>query len=324
MTRTLFALLLFLAGRASAAEPPIATSAPVTSPPIAAPASTPSAVLFDGSADGASRGQFESDRAFPNFIGPISNPVLAKDPRALTEARVLFVSDWIPRDNPLGGGDFQAYGLQLRVALTDRLSFIADKDGVASFHTGAASNQTGFLNLAAGLKYAFIRDVEDQFLVTGGFMFEPQTGESRVFQGQGNGLFTVFGTVGKEFGDCYHFVGNAGYQFPVDHTQNSSFFYTSVHLDKQVCGWLYPLIEVNWFHWTESGDRGLPPALGEGDGLINLGTSGVAGNDLVTFAVGVKAILSKNMDVGVAYETPISNRKDLIDNRILAELIIRY
>ncbi len=272
----------------------------------------------------SSRKLFESDRAFSGFIGPISNPVLAKDPRALTEARALFVDDFIPGEHPFNGGDFQVYGLQLRLAVTDRLSIIADKDGLASIHPGTGGSQTGWLNMAFGLKYAFVRDEEKQLLVVGGFQFEPHMGEAKVFQGQGDGVFSVFGIAGKELCGGVHVIGNAGYQFPVRTQENSSFFYTQLHLDKQFLGWLYPLVEANWFHYTEGGKRGLPAALGEGDGLINLGTSGVAGNDLVTIAAGVKAIVNKHLDVGIAYETPISNRKDLIDNRILVEMIFRY
>jgi hypothetical protein len=270
------------------------------------------------------RGLFESDHAFDNFIGPISNPVLSKDPRSLTEARFLFVGDWIPGSGGLGGGDFQAYGLQVRLALTDRLTFIADKDGFASIHAHDLPSETGFLDIALGLKYALVRDVEDQFLVTAGFQYEPQTGESKVFQGQGTGVWTAFLSSGKEFAEFYHVLGNVGYQFPSDPNQNSSFFYAQLHLDRQVAGWLYPLVELNWYHYTESGDRGLPAAIGEGDGLLNLGTSGVAGTDLVTIAAGLKAHLGCHADAGIAYEIPLSNREDLLSSRLLVELILRY
>jgi len=81
---------------------------------------------------------------------------------------------------------------------------------------------------------------------------------------------------------------------------------------------------LNWYHWLSSGDRGLPPSLGEGDGLLNLGTSGVAGNDLVTAAVGLKARLNTATELGTAWEFPISNRHDLINNRLTVELIFRY
>ena len=271
------------------------------------------------------RGLFESDRCFPRFIGPISNPVLAKDPRSLTELRGLFIQNWIPEDHAvLPSGNFQIAALEARVAINERLSFIADKDGYAFIHPVGADSQNGWLNLAAGFKYALIRDVECQFLVTVGAMFEAQTGEADVFQSHGDGLFTIFGTVGKEFDECWHVIANVGYQFPVDRTDNSSMVYTQLHFDRQIFGWLYPLVEFNWYHWTAGGNRGLPAALGEGDGLINFGTSGVAGNNLVTTALGLKAMFSMNLEAGVAYEFPLSNRRDLIDGRILAELIIRY
>ncbi|MBI1916203.1 MAG: hypothetical protein HYS12_15935 [Planctomycetes bacterium] len=341
MTRCLALLpLLLLAPVASAAGPPtpadlftVSSPASTVIPPTVPAADACSATCCpheDGSCDcscGCGDGErrfLESDRAFPGFIGPISNPILTKDPRALTEARFLFISDYIPSEHPFNGGDFQVYGLELRAALTDRLSFIADKDGLLSIHPHAGPSNTGWLNIAAGLKYAFIRDVENQFLVVGGFMYEPHTGEAKVFQGQGDGVWTFFSTIGKEFAGCHHLIGNFGYQFPVRDQENSSFFYTSLHLDRGWNGWLYTLVELNWFHWTQGGNRGLPAALGEGDGLINLGTSGVAGNDLVTSAVGLKAIVNRHLDVGTAFEFPLSNRKDLIDSRLLVEMIFRY
>jgi hypothetical protein len=310
----------------SSGQAPVVQSSPMTAA-LPAPATWESPGLSEACQScccDSERRPFESDRAFPRFIGPMTNPVLSKDPRALTEARLLFVNNQIDPASPLGDGSFQAYGLQVRVALTDRLSFIADKDGYLVIHPAGGPTRDGFADIAVGLKYAFIRDVENQFLFTGGFMFEPQTGEEEVFQGHGEGLFTFFVSTGKEINEKYHVLGNFGYQVPVDTHDNSSFFYLSLHADREFFGWLYPLLEVNWFHWVTSGQRGLPPALGEGDGLINLGTSGVAGNDLVSMAVGLKARLGQHADTGVAWEFPVSNRHDLLNNRITAEFIIRY
>ena len=277
----------------------------------------------DGGNGPAPRRRFESDRAFEGFIGPITNPIFSKDPRSLTEARLLFIHNNIPGDHPLGPGDFQAYAMQVRVALTERLTLIADKDGYAVIHPGGGGAQDGWLNLGIGLKYVFIRDVERQFLVSGGIMFEPQTGEAEVFQSHGDGIFSFFLTSGKELGGCNHLLGTIGYQVPVNSNQNSSSYFASIHLDRQI-GRFYPLVELNWLHWVAGGDRGLPPILGEGDGLLNLGTSGVAGNDLVTFAVGGKFKLSPHAELGAAWEFPISNRRDLLDNRLTVELILRY
>lgn len=270
------------------------------------------------------RPAFLSDHCFDNFIGPVSNPVFSKDPRSLTEARALFIHNKIDPNHPLGTGDFQAYALQLRLALTERLTLIADKDGYAVINPAGGGQLTGWLDLAAGLKYTFIRDVENQFLLTGGFMYEMPTGGGDVFQDHGDGIFSFFAVTGKEFNGTSHWLNTVGYTVPVDGDANSSFIYWSTHLDRQLWGWFYPLIEANWYHYVSSGDRGLPSALGEGDGLINLGTSGVSGNDLVTLAVGAKAKLTQNCELGGAWEFPVSPRHDLLNNRLTMELIVRY
>src|SRR5688572_11788349 len=106
-----------MAGTAAA---PMHAPAPVAMPAVPAYNAAPnchcdSPMMAAGVADddGSSRRLFESDRAFPGFIGPISNPVLTKDPRSLTEVRALFVNNWFPEGNTvLGGGELQAYGLQ--------------------------------------------------------------------------------------------------------------------------------------------------------------------------------------------------------------------
>ncbi len=271
------------------------------------------------------RGPLESDRCFPRFVGPISNPVLAKDPRSLTEARLLFINNWSPDDHPvLGDGTFQVLAAQVRVALSERLTFIADKDGYTFIQPAAGAHRDGWMNMAAGFKYTLVRDVENQFLVAAGMMYEFQTGEANVFQSHGDGIFTFFGTIGKEIGEVNHIIANVGYQLPVDGSDNSAMFYTSLHFDRQIAGWLYPLVELNWYRYTSGGNRGIPAIVGEGDGLINFGTTGVAGNNVVTTALGVKAMFSQHLESGIAYEFPISDRKDLIQGRLLVEMIIRY
>ena len=275
-------------------------------------------------ADMPERGCLQSDYAFPNFIGPITNPFLSKDPRSLTELRLVIIDNNIPTDHPLHGGNFQIIGLQADVALTDRLTFIADKSGFAWFNPGTGPDTDGLMDVAAGLKYLIIRDVADQFLWSVGAQFEPRTGEARVYQSQGEGVFTGFTTAAKQLGNCWHLLGTAGYQFGLESNQSSSFYYASTHIDRQFFGWLYPLFEWNWYYYSESGNRGIPPAFGEGDGLLNLGTSGISGTNLITAAVGLKAAICPNFEVGAAWEFPLTSRKDLIENRLTAEVILRY
>lgn len=68
-----------------------------------------------------------SERCFDDFISPMINFVFFEDPRTLTELRPVFASHNVP--GAVGGGSIQLYALQFRVALSDRLSLIATKDG---------------------------------------------------------------------------------------------------------------------------------------------------------------------------------------------------
>ena len=318
------------APRDEAARPAQLVGDPAPMGAAAAPAMIPSGTRYVPNCEAPpvvwevdDRMPFQSDHAFDGFVAPITNPINAKDPRSLTEARVLFLSNWGRSSTPvLGAGNFQVYALQLRLALTDRLQFIADKDGIADVHPMGGANQTGLLNLAAGLKYALIRDVERKQLFSVTVQYEAPTGEANVFQNHGNGVIGLFGTYGKEFGDNNHLIVNFGQNQRIS-SDNSSYFFTSVHLDKRF-GRFVPLWELNWYHYNQSGTF-LPAAVGiEGDGLLNLGTAGVAGNDLVFMAVGAKYTLGKCSELGVAYEFPVSSRQDLLSNRLVAEWIIRY
>lgn len=274
----------------------------------------------------SSRKAFESDHEFARFVGPISNPVFSKDPRSNTEVRTLFINNWIPNGHGLfaGGGNYQVVATQIRVALNERLSIIADKDGYGFFHPGGADGADGWLNIAAGLKYVFIRDVENQFIVSGGMLYELPTGEANVFQNQGDGIITAFVAAGKEIDCDTHLLATIGESFPIDNQFSSGYFYANLHLDRRVMDKFYPLVELNWFHYVSGGNWGIPSTVGEADGHINIGTSGVSGNDLVTVAVGAKYKPSNHLEFGGVWETPISNRQDIMDQRLTFEMILRY
>jgi hypothetical protein len=271
----------------------------------------------------SSRGLFQSDHEFDGFIDSVTNSVLSKDPRSSTYLRFLFINNNIPAGHPIGGGNIQVYGLQTNVALTERLAFVADKDGGARIAPRNGPSTSGYLNVAAGLKYTFIRDVETQTLAAIGFMYEIPNGEAKVQQNQGSGSIIPFLTVGKEFNQFWHVVHTIGHFTPLRAADGSGFLYNSLHIDRQVFGWLYPLAEFNWFWYTSGGNR-LPTAFGEGDGLINFGTRGQAGAHLVTGAVGAKAVVSRNLAIGAAFEFPLTNRHDIINQRFTLQVTARY
>ena len=85
---------------------------------------------------------------------------------------------------------------------------------------------------------------------------------------------------------------------------------------------VYFLTEVNWFNWTRSGAGGIPGI--EGGDFFNFGSTGVAGNDIVTGAFGFKYKPSCNMELGIAWEVPLTERRDVLDNRLTVDAIFRY
>ena len=60
-----------------------------------------------------------------------------------------------------------------------------------------------------------------------------------------------------------------------------------------------------------------------GQDLFNLPASNVAGNNLVTKNFGLKVKPNRHTEVGVAYEFPMTGRKDIIESRFQFDLILR-
>lgn len=274
-----------------------------------------------------------SERCFDDFISPMINFVFFEDPRTLSEIRPIFVHHNLPDrvgDLNLPGGAVQLYALQFRVALTERLSLIAVKDGyvVADMDPGPLDNllDDGWAAVTAGLKYNVLRDPQRGRLASLGFTYELPIGSQQTLQDVGDGEFHLFATAGQRLldGDA-HFLTSLGYRFPVDREAQTASMHWSNHLDYRLTDKLYVFTEMAWWHWTESaaGAAALPLGVA-GQDLFNLSSSNVEGNDLVTQNVGLKLKPRRNTEVGLAYEFPISDFEDIIDDRIQVDLIFRY
>ncbi|MEQ9067206.1 MAG: hypothetical protein RLO18_10800 [Gimesia chilikensis] len=266
--------------------------------------------------------RFPSDRCFEDFVMPVSNPVWSIDPRSLTYVRGIFINQMIDSQTPvLGAGDLQVYALQLGVALNERLSVIAVKDGYNTLQTRGIGNRTGWSDIGLGLKYVLVRDVENQFLLSGGLIYEATNGSSRIFQGNGDSVWTPYLSIGKQIG-CGHLIASTGYHVPGDTAEESQSIYYSVHYDHPVTSKLSALAELNGIVYTKSG-QALPLNI-EGGDWINLGSSSVAGNNVLTFAFGADYRFNKCLSFAAAWEFPLSNRKDLLDSRTTATLTLMF
>lgn len=259
-----------------------------------------------------------SDHCFDDFISPMTNPVFFEDPRTLTEARMIFLQHKVPA--AALGGDVQLYAVQLRAALTDRLSLIATKDGYAVSTNPLISD--GWADLSLGLKYNLLRDPCNGILLSTGVMYELPIGSTRTRQGNGDGEFNLFATGGARLSCNSHWISAVGFRLPTNQFQESTSMYWSNHFDYKLSRSLYALMEFNWYHWMDSGQGGVPGV--EGLDLFNLGSTGVAGNDIVTGAFGVKCKPSCNSEIGLAWEVPLTDRKDVLENRLTLDWIVRY
>ena len=138
----------------------------------------------------------------------------------------------------------------------------------------------------------------------------------------GNGEFHLYLTGARQFGDHWHWISGSGFRLPVDGNDESQSWYWSNHLDVQLTKRVYVLAECNWYHWIRSGGQAALAGV-EGGDLINLGSTGVAGNSIVTGAIGMKLKPLDHMEIGVAREAPLTQRRDVLDNRLTVDWIIR-
>lgn len=260
-----------------------------------------------------------SDHEFDSFISPMTNPIYFEDPRAVSEIRPIFLHHKVPL--AAGGGTVQLYAAQVRLRLTENISLIAVKDGYATTSNPILGN--GWADIAAGLKFTLFRDVANQSILSGGFTYELPTGEAAMFQGNGDGEFNIFLAGAQKLAPRINWMTASGLRVPVNSTDESMSSYWSTHLDAQVTQNFYALMEFNWYHWLNSGADG-PIAGIEGLDVINFGNPGVAGNDIVTGAFGFKFKAGPHLESGVAWEMPLTQRRDILDNRLTVDLRLRY
>jgi len=258
-----------------------------------------------------------SDHCFDDFISPMTNPTHFEDPRNLTEARFIYLRHKVPQAI-LGGGEVNLFALQLRAAITDRLSVIATKDGYID--SNLVGN--GWADLAAGLKYNLLRDPAGQGLLSIGGTYELANGSARSFQGNGNGVFNFFLSGAQKLTDRANYIGAFGVRLPRDTVAETSMMFWSHHVDRRITDRVYLLAEANWYHWLDSGAGGIPGV--EGGDIFNFGSTNVTGNDIVTTAVGVKFKPGRHQELGFAFEFPVTDRRDVLDNRLTFDWIIRY
>jgi len=281
---------------------------------------------------------FQSDHAgdLDQFASPVSSPFLTEDPRALTEVKPLFIYQTIPGRNPLtGGGSIEFFGVQARLALTERWSIVVNKLGGIAIQPDDKTfigDESGFSEVWLGPKLTFYRDDCNNTVAAAGLTFQIPTGSSKVFQDTGTlsiapylSFAKTFGKIPNGFGN-FNFMSTTGFAVRID-SERSNYFYTNLHLDFDVGGQhrFYPLIELNWTRYLNNG-HAQPFFNFEGGDLVNFGSGDVSSHSLVTLATGARYKLGgrENVQFGAAFEFPLTNQRDLQDFRFTFDVIFRY
>lgn len=274
---------------------------------------------------------------------PISNPTLFDLALPRTGVHLIYMHHRFPNriNTTIGkvdlGGDLNLVALQFEYAFSERLSLVALKDGYVDFNpdnTAAFNKEEGFANVGAGLKYAFILDPANQYVLSGSATVELPVGSKDVFQGEGDG-FVNLSLQNLKLHGKWQFAGSLGVQVPLDNDFSTQ-GWAGLHVSYEVTPWFIPLVELNYFRVLDDGDGGMRfskqvggmvPAVAESEGadLLNLGAANSKGADYATVAVGFRSRLSGNADIGFAYEFTLTGEEDnLTEDRFTFDFTYKF
>lgn len=254
---------------------------------------------------------------------PVSQPVTFESPTIDSHVRPIVMHHAFPVSSVFQGGDLQLYALQLRYAIDDKLAIIATKDGYIDFNPdgGPFPADEGFADIAAGIKYAFVDDPERGLLVSGGLIYEIDSGDHEVFQGNGDGALRPFVSAGLDC-DEINLIGSIGADLPIHGSRESQSIDYHLHADYALTDRFSPLVELHGITYTRNASA---LAAGfEGDDLINLGSANVSGQSVFMGAVGGRFMASDNTSIGAAYEFPLGGRQDVLDWRLTFDVVISF
>lgn len=269
-------------------------------------------------------------------ISPVANPIYFEDPRIYTDVHPIYMHHYLPDTFGFKGGSLPLGGsvdvvaAQIRVKLTDRLALIATKDGYIAFRPdNTLSHEYGWADIAAGLKYALIDDRDKELIVTPGFTITLPTGNERVFQGHGSGVENIFVSAEKGF-DRFHVTGNLGVLIPNDFDKQTAQLHYSLQLDYAFCKYFIPFFVANGYTVLSDGQSQSSQSLNavnlnaEGYDLINFGADAARGSTQFTVGGGARSKITKNVDIGAAYEAGVANPKGIFDSRITADVSVHF
>ncbi len=262
------------------------------------------------------------------YVPPMTNPVFNETPYITTEARAFYFHHVIPDSFVTEGGSVDFGALQLRLALTERLAFIATKDGFGRFKFDEVLNDTnGFSNVALGFKYAFYSEPETESIATAGLRYEIPVGNLDTsgidLMGNGSGWLNPFITGARAFGKL-GLQASLGGNIALEPSEDTSILHYSAHADYEALPGFFPLVEFNGFTAIDNGNRSTG-ALGQLDGVDVLNFGSEDRDTTLTVAGGFRYVANENLQFGTAYEMPITDEDNtIIDWRVYFDVVLSF
>ena len=267
------------------------------------------------------KGLLSGLRGFENFYAPVGDPIYFESPFNDTELRALYLHHDISSKSQLQGGHVNIWALQARIALTERLGFIATKDGYSDLHTGILPDHEGWNDIAAGFKYVVYADKEHDAVGTIGFRFQGGNGDAKVLQG-GSQEWSPFISVAKGWGN-FHLIGGLTDRVPTDKDRGNNILQWDAHADYEVCKGIAPMVELHGLHYLSNGNA-LPLNVGGAD-YANLGSAHVSGSSVVWLGAGARVKLTPQMSIGAVFEQALTNEHaDIFKDRVTVDLILSW
>ncbi|MEM9382704.1 MAG: hypothetical protein AAGB93_22310 [Planctomycetota bacterium] len=244
-------------------------------------------------------------------VHPITAPFYHEDSFVTSDLRAWYIRHNFSQ-TAAGGGRVDGVALQVRLALTDRLQFVAYKDGFLDFTAPVNNNESGLVDLGAGLKYAFLQNWETDLHAAVGVGYEFGIGDEEVLQGDDEVRF--WASLNKGF-DRLHLGATANFLLATgneDALGDSDRLFLHAHADYWVNKFFSPVVELNYYDTVSEGNNRPLPITGVD--VANLG--GGADNPVLTGGAGFEIRPANAFTIRAAYEGQLNDKPSLFGDRL--------
>lgn len=268
------------------------------------------------------KGFLYGDQHFRDKPRPVGSPLYFEDPFINSDLRFIYLWHEIAEQSQLRGGDLNVWALQARIAITDRLQFIATGNNVSHLTGPIINDDTGYNDMALGLKYAVLVDHDNDFILSTGLRWKLSNGHAGVLQGNVDEL-SPFISAYKGWGK-WNFIADVAGRIAMDEHQGNHLLSWNAHVDYEVCKYFFPLFEIHGVHYLSNGDR-LPLDVGGLD-YGNIGSAHVAGHAAFWGSLGFRIPIVEHVSWGAVWEFPMqtTSNNDIFEQRVTTNLILTF